>query len=247
MMSLTSEEKKKFLKALEEDDEFRYAIAGLVGYKEILARLEEHDRKFQQILARLEEHDRKFEQIMARLEEHDRKFQQILARLEEHDRKFEQIMARLEEHDRKFQQMVVEIKEIRENLGKIGSTIERLSLSIEEEGREVISWLLRKEGLEIEIDSVEIGGAQYDIYGEADNLVIIGEVKTRLSAKGVQNFAKKVEKLLKIRPEMKVKKVIKVMYAMVVLPEALKIAEVENIIIITVKGVVSGKISILHN
>ncbi|MEM1521086.1 MAG: hypothetical protein QXK42_06060, partial [Candidatus Korarchaeum sp.] len=69
-MSLTSEEKRKFLKALEEDAEFRYAIAGLVGYKEILARLAEHDRKFEEILEeirgikeRMLEHDRKFEEI----------------------------------------------------------------------------------------------------------------------------------------------------------------------------------------
>ncbi len=38
-MSLTSEEKKRFLKALEEDEEFKYAVGGLLGYKEILDRI----------------------------------------------------------------------------------------------------------------------------------------------------------------------------------------------------------------
>ncbi|MDK2373153.1 MAG: DUF3782 domain-containing protein [Candidatus Korarchaeota archaeon] len=40
-MSLSAEEKKKFLKALEEDEEFKFAVAGLIGYKEILERIVE--------------------------------------------------------------------------------------------------------------------------------------------------------------------------------------------------------------
>ena len=74
--------KKKMLKLLEEDEEFRYAVSGLIGMKaildeikEVMRRLEEHDRKFEQIIARLEEHDRKFEEVMRRLE-------QMSARLE---------------------------------------------------------------------------------------------------------------------------------------------------------------------
>ncbi len=216
-MSLTSEEKKKFLRALEEDDEFRYAIAGLVGYREILARLEEHDRKFEQVMARLEEHDRKFEQVMARLEEHDRKFEEILA----------------------------EIKGIKEDLKRMGGMVERFSLTLEEEGREVLSWLLRKEGIDIELESVEIGGVQYDIYGESDDLVIIGEVKTRLSAKRVEEFAERIEKLLKIERRMRNKRVIKVMYAMVVLPAALEEARARGITVVTVKGVISGDLKLL--
>jgi lipase chaperone LimK len=38
--SLSAEEKKRILKALEEDEEFRYAVAGLIGISEILKRLD---------------------------------------------------------------------------------------------------------------------------------------------------------------------------------------------------------------
>ena len=38
-MSLSAEEKKRIMRALEEDREFRYALAGLLGYKEILDRI----------------------------------------------------------------------------------------------------------------------------------------------------------------------------------------------------------------
>lgn len=37
----------ELVKAL--DREFRLAVAGLLGYREILERLEEHDRKFEEI------------------------------------------------------------------------------------------------------------------------------------------------------------------------------------------------------
>ena len=57
-------DKAEFLKLLEEDKEFRYAVAGRIGLGEILARLEEHDKKFVDLLEELrttrEMHDRRF-------------------------------------------------------------------------------------------------------------------------------------------------------------------------------------------
>jgi hypothetical protein len=43
--------KTKILKILREDEEFRYAVAGIIGLEEIIKRLEKHDEK----LKRLEE------------------------------------------------------------------------------------------------------------------------------------------------------------------------------------------------
>ena len=103
--------KSRILTLLEEDREFRMSVAGLVGYKEVLDRLAEHDRKFDEILARQEEHDRRFDEILAtlreysrRFEEHDRKFDELLARLEVHDRRFNEILATLHEHSMRFEE-----------------------------------------------------------------------------------------------------------------------------------------------
>jgi len=76
MAEAEAELKSRILRLLEEDREFRLSVAGLVGFKEVLERLEEHDRKFDEILGRLEEHDRKFDEILGRLEEHDRRFEE---------------------------------------------------------------------------------------------------------------------------------------------------------------------------
>ncbi len=66
-MSLTSEEKKKFLKALEEDEEFKYAVGGLLGYKEILDRIisiEERQARLEERQTRLEEEMRNTRRLL---------------------------------------------------------------------------------------------------------------------------------------------------------------------------------------
>ncbi|OYT31375.1 MAG: hypothetical protein B6U94_03495, partial [Thermofilum sp. ex4484_79] len=78
--------KEEFIKLLEEDKDFRYLVAGILGYRDILERLEEHDRKFNEILKKLEEHTRILSEHTKRLEEHDRKFNEILKKLDEHTR-----------------------------------------------------------------------------------------------------------------------------------------------------------------
>ena len=64
--------KKRILKLLEEDEEFRLAVAAKVGLLKILEKLEQHDRKFNEILERLDRHG----QILLRheriLEKHTR-------------------------------------------------------------------------------------------------------------------------------------------------------------------------------
>ena len=42
--------KEDILKLLKEDEEFRLAVAGILGYREILERLKKHDEKFDEIL-----------------------------------------------------------------------------------------------------------------------------------------------------------------------------------------------------
>ena len=143
---MASDLKKELLELLERDREFRLSVAGLLGYREILERLEAHDRKFEEMLAvlnehsrrfneilerldrheaRFAEHDRKFNEILARLDEHDRKFNEVVERLEEHDRKFNEVIGRLDEHDRKFNEV---IKRLDEHDRKFNEILEELKL-----------------------------------------------------------------------------------------------------------------------
>jgi len=46
--------KKKLLDLLREDEEFRLAIAGLLGYSEILKRLDRHEEEFKKVWESIE-------------------------------------------------------------------------------------------------------------------------------------------------------------------------------------------------
>lgn len=53
-VTLSAEEKKRFLKALEEDPEFRYAVAGLLGLGEVLNELKKLREDFNNYVKRSE-------------------------------------------------------------------------------------------------------------------------------------------------------------------------------------------------
>ena len=235
---------------LKEDEEFRYAVAGLIGLSEILKEMREHDRKFNEILkvlkdhsARLEEHDRKFNRIeakllehdkkfneilkvleehSARLEEHDRKFNEVIIRLEEHDRKFNEILARLEEHDKKFNSIMNEIREIRRYM-------DRMAISLEEEAREVIRYKLRSMGLDVELRQLMLPDLEVNLYGVKDDIFIIGEVVTRAGLAVVERVDKILERLIKDYPSYTRRKVLKVIYTLWITPESVEEAKRRDI------------------
>ena len=71
-MSLSRAEKERILRALEEDREFRYALMGLLGFREVLeriTRLEERFSRLEERQQRLEEGQRELRERQDRLEE----------------------------------------------------------------------------------------------------------------------------------------------------------------------------------
>ena len=62
---MLSELKSKILKLLKEDEEFRYAVAGLIGLEEILKRLDRHEEE----LVKLREDMNKLREDMNKLRE----------------------------------------------------------------------------------------------------------------------------------------------------------------------------------
>ncbi|BES81021.1 hypothetical protein [Pyrodictium abyssi] len=122
-MSLSAEEKQRFLRALEEDKEFRLAVAGLIGLREVLEELRwlrrkslEHDKRFEAIERKLLEHDKRFEALEKKLLEHDKRFEALERKLLEHDKRFEAIERKLLEHDEKFRAILEEIRRIWERI-----------------------------------------------------------------------------------------------------------------------------------
>jgi len=101
---------------LEEDEEFRYAIAGKLGILEILRRLDRIEEELRKLWLKSLEHDKRFEEMNKRFEaiekkllKHDKRFEAIERRLLEYDKRFETIEKKLLEHDEKFKEMHKEV------------------------------------------------------------------------------------------------------------------------------------------
>jgi len=80
--------KAAILRLLKEDEEFRYAVAGLIGMEEVLRRLDRHGGE----LVRLREdmsrgfqrYDQLFAEVFMKLEEYGQLFAELLRRLDRH-------------------------------------------------------------------------------------------------------------------------------------------------------------------
>ncbi len=81
--------KEKLLRLLEEDRGFRYAVMGLLGFREILERITRIEERF----AQLEERFAKLEERFARLEERQQKLEERQQKLEERLEKLDRTIA----------------------------------------------------------------------------------------------------------------------------------------------------------
>ncbi|MEM0262700.1 MAG: hypothetical protein QXN17_08635, partial [Nitrososphaerota archaeon] len=182
--------KSELLRLLKEDEEFRLAVAGLIGYEEILKRLDRHEEELKKLredfLMFVKEQEKKWEENNRRWEENNKRWEEAYKRLEEHDKKFNEIVKRLNEHDKKFVEIMEEIRAIHRRLDsvearldRIESYVERTSLTLEEEAREVIQYRLKSIGIDVELKQLMLPDLEINIYGATNDICIIGEVSTR--------------------------------------------------------------------
>ncbi len=213
MASLSVDEKKRFLRALEEDEEFRYAVAGKLGLLEVLKRLDRIEEELRKLWIKSLEHDKRFEAIEKKLLEHDKRFEEINKRFEaiekkllEHDKRFEAIEKKLLDHDEKFKQIHKEILTLRAQVGgftsRAGRGIERLIL-------EVYRDVLKQKGIQAEkVEKISIKdvdgrwlrkGAriELDIYIHNQDVWFI-EVKSLVEPDDVEWFQTRCEIMEKV-------------------------------------------------
>ncbi|MEM0451452.1 MAG: hypothetical protein QXO17_07800, partial [Nitrososphaerota archaeon] len=80
---MTADLKREFLRLLEEDEEFRYAVAGRIGILEVLKRLDRHESHIVEMLKRLD----RLEENQNRLWENTNRLWESVKRLEENQNK----------------------------------------------------------------------------------------------------------------------------------------------------------------
>ena len=207
--TLSKEEKLKILKPLEEDKEFRYAVAGLIGVSEILERLD-------------------------RIEEN-------LERLWTEVRSLREGQEKLWENQEK---LWIEVRSLREGQGamlktlnRLAASFDRLTISVEEEARDVVRQRLKEElGVDVALDRLFIDEREINLYGAKDDLCVVGEVSIRLGVRLLDELEEKIDFLKLRKPELLRAKLVKVVYADYAVPAALESAKKRGIWVLKWSG-----------
>jgi len=192
--------KTKILRMLREDEEFRYAVAGILGLEEIIRRLEKHDEKFNEILERLDRH-----------EEELKKLREDMNRLREDMNKLrEDMILGFKRHDEILERHEREIIKLREDMNKgfkllsrhIDALGARWGIMSEEAFREGLRGLLERE-LGFKIEKWTIYDQSGKVYGYPsvididiilkDEKTILVEVSSHIKKSDIIIFKKKAE------------------------------------------------------
>ncbi|MCS7141219.1 MAG: hypothetical protein NZ888_03420 [Candidatus Nitrosocaldus sp.] len=224
--------KKTLLDMLDKDVEFRHAVAGLIGYKEILDRitsLEERVVKLEERIVALEEKVVALEERIVALEERVVKLEERVVKVEE------EIKALREETNNLRRDMMEGFKRQDRRLRYIESFIENMSASLEEEAREVIAYRLKARGINLsgDLTSITLPDMEIDIYGIDTDICVVGEAKARAGTKAIIQVERSIARLCKRYPQYVRPRIIKVVYAIQVPLEAIREAENRSIWVVT--------------
>ena len=202
---MLSKLKKEFLELLEKDKEFRYTIAGYLGFSEILKRLDS-----------LEEGQNKLFEGQKKIWENIEKLWEEIRLLREGQNKLWENQNRLWE----------EVRNLRITQARLAATLDRLTITIEEEGLDVIEKRLKDElGLDIKLSRIFVNEKEINIYGSFADICVIGEATVRLGKRLIEELEEKIKFLKEIKPELVKPKIIKVIYTDYATPEAIDLAK----------------------
>jgi hypothetical protein len=198
--------KEEILRLIKEDEEFRYAIIGLLGLHR-LDKIEEAILRLTENVAKLADLQAKTEARLAKVEE---RLFKVEERLEEHDKKFVTIEERLEEHDKKFNAILEELKGLKLVTDEISVTIGSITRRYGKDLEKTILKIYKDQLIQMGINpdnakrfryidkegKYGIKGKEYEFdIVVSDDAVDVIEVKTHASKDDVEWFNDKVERV----------------------------------------------------
>jgi chromosome segregation ATPase len=238
-MSLSANEKKRFLRALEEDKEFRYAVAGYLGLSETLKRLDSLEER----MVELSEGQKKLWEEVKALREDVNTLKDDVSTLKSDVNMLKSDVNILKSDvnilksdvgtlkgdvgslKTDFSILKSDTRALREDVRQIRTTLERLTLTAEEEARSVVKHKLKEKlNIDIELDRIFIDATEVNIYGAAGDICVVGEATVRLGPNLVNELLGKVKMIRDKRPDLLRRKLIKVIYTDYATPEAVEAA-----------------------
>jgi len=171
--------KQEFLKLLKEDEEFRLAVAGLLGYSEILKRLDRHEEEMRRIWESIEKLRQDF---LTFVKEQEKRWEENNKRWEENSRRWEEAYKRFEAIERRLSRVELSLGALTE-VTLTRYVWEDLKEEIRFKGEEVITRLR----------SVIVDGFEVDMIVETNKNVYVVEVKVKPTIDDLRDLMKKLE------------------------------------------------------
>ncbi len=221
--------------------------------KNLRKKIESLDKKFSeikeilQLIASLEQKILEALKMMhSDIDEHTRMLKEHKSILDEHTRMLKEHKSILDEHTRMLKEHGAKLESISKDVADIKVSIRRITYDIEAEALEIVPlYLERVLKIYIPVRRFEISGViEINIYGEADDTVIIGECKVRIGPSSILEVLRKAIKLSRYRGEITTKKIILVVYGVDYIELAKEFAERGNVTIITPRGIITPAIPV---
>ena len=171
----------EFLRLLKEDEEFRYAVVGLLGISDVQSSL------------------RQLIDVVHSLAEGQDALRADVDRLWQENNKLWQEVRRINDNIEKLWKEIMDINRELTSLSRsYGGLSEAVGFLVEQNARHYLqSWV--REGLGISIDRFKRrrveGVGEFDGYAEVGDKVVVAEVKTTLRLRDVEDFMGRVSKL----------------------------------------------------
>ena len=233
-MDLSLQElKRRFLRLLDEDEEFRYTVAGYLGLSEILRRL---DRIEEEQVRLREEQLRMREDFNKRFEAHEAELRALREDFNRMQKTISDMQETMMGMQRTIEGILRTINRMDRRLTRVEKTLEKLTIDIEEEARSIVAHRLRQMGYDIKLDRLQLPGLELNLYGATDDLCVIGECNVRAGPTLLEELKRKLETLRKRYPGLLRPKVILVIYASLALPELVEAAKREGIWVLKATG-----------
>lgn len=187
---MATELKTQLLKLLREDEEFRYAVAGLIGLEDLRSSV----KSLTDAIDRLAERVDKLAEAQKLTEDRLNKLTERVDRLAE-------AQLRTEEH---VKQLAVTVSNLAREVGRLSDVI---GFGLEDVAKVVVpGWLYRHERIEVELERrfvyVDGESIEVNLYGDGrrngEAVIVVGECKSRICEREVREFAEKLEKLAKV-------------------------------------------------
>ena len=220
--------KKEILKLLADDKEFRYALIGALS--SAFTTREETNALLHELKKMREDFNRRMEELR---EDFNRRMDGFERRMEElredFNRRMDGFERRMEELREDFNKMARWIVSIDKRLGRLERTVEKLTIDVEDEAREIVKHKLEEVNISIDIRTLQLPEAEINIYGANKEWCVVGEASLRGGVKLLSELKNKYKLLKEKYPEYLRKNIILVLYVSLPMPNLIKEARKEKI------------------